>query len=87
MSVYHTKNRKARNKIDLLRLVDNKNNHYCLIKNFSNLVHFLTRSKLKQGKGPKFPKLPELLSTHCQTKLQEARYVLRDECTAGNTNA
>ena len=26
MSVYHTKNWKARNKIDLLRLVDNKNN-------------------------------------------------------------
>ena len=53
VSVYHTKNRKARNKIDLLRLVDNKNNHYCLIKNFSNLIRFLTRSKLKQGKGPK----------------------------------
>ena len=27
VSVYHTKNRKARNKIDLLRLVDIKNNH------------------------------------------------------------
>ena len=53
VSVYHTKNWKARNKIDLLRLVDIKNNHYCLIKNFSNLIHFLTRSKLKQGKGPK----------------------------------
>lgn len=53
VSVYHTKNREARNKIDLLRLVENKNSHYCLIKNFSNLIHFLTRSKVKQEKGPK----------------------------------
>ena len=53
LSVYHSKNRGARNRVDLLRLVENRNSHYCLIKNFSNLVHFLTRSKIKQRKGPK----------------------------------
>ena len=53
VSVYHSKNRKGRYKIDLLRLLENKNSHYCLIKNFSNLLHFLTRSKSKQNKGPK----------------------------------
>ena len=53
VSVYHSKNRKGRYKIDLLRLLENKNNHYCLIKNFSNLFHFLTRSKSKQNKRPK----------------------------------
>ena len=53
VSVYHSKNRKGRHKIDLLRLVENKNSHYCLIKNFSNLIHFLTRSKAKHSKGPK----------------------------------
>ena len=53
VSVYHSKNRRARHKIDLLRLMDNQNSHYCLIKNFSNLIHFLTRSRMKHDKGPK----------------------------------
>ena len=53
MSVYHSKNRKGRYKIDLLRLLENKSRHYCLIKNFPNLLVFLTRSKSKQNKGPK----------------------------------
>ena len=54
LSVYHSTNRKGRHKIDLLRLLENKNSHYCLIKkNISNLIHFLCRSKSKQNKGPK----------------------------------
>ena len=51
--VYHSKNRRGRHKIDLLRLMDNQNSHYCLIKNFSNLIHFLNRSRMKHDKGPK----------------------------------
>ena len=35
--VYLSENGKGRHKIDLLRLMDNQNSHYCLIKNFSNL--------------------------------------------------
>ena len=53
VSVYHSKNRRGRHKIDLLRLIDNQNSHFCLIKNFSNLIHFLTRSRMKHDKGPK----------------------------------
>ena len=43
VSMYHSKNRKRRH----------KNSHYCLIKNISNMIHFLCRSKLKQNKGSK----------------------------------
>ena len=53
VSVYHSKNRRGRHKSDPLRLMDNQNSHYCLIKNFSNLIHFLTRSRMKHDKGPK----------------------------------
>ena len=53
VSVYHSKNRRGRHKIDLFRLMDNQNSHYWLIKNFSNLIHFLTRSRMKHDKGPK----------------------------------
>ena len=53
VSVYHSKNRKGGYKIDPLRLLENKNSHYCMIKNFSNLLHILTRSKSKQNKEPK----------------------------------
>ena len=50
VSVYHSKNRRRRQKIDLLPLMDKQNSHYCLNKNFSNINHFLTRSRMK---GPK----------------------------------
>ena len=53
VSVYHTKNRRAGPKIDLLRLMDNQNSHICLIKNFLNHIHFLTMSRMKHDKGPK----------------------------------
>ena len=47
VSVNQSKNRRGRHKIDFLRLMDNQNSHYCLIKNFSHLIHFLTRSRMK----------------------------------------
>ena len=50
--VYYSKNRKRRHKIDL-RIFNNQNSHYCLNKSFSNLFHFLTRSRMKDDKGPK----------------------------------
>ena len=53
VSVYHSKNRKGRHKNELLRLLENKSSHYCLIKSISNLTYFLCRSKSKQNKGPK----------------------------------
>ena len=53
VSVYHSKNGKGRHKIDLLRLLKNKNSHLCLINNISNLIYFLCRWKSKQNKGPK----------------------------------
>ena len=53
VSVYHSKTRKGRHKINLLRLLENKNSLYCLMKNISNLFHFLCRWKSKQNKGPK----------------------------------
>ena len=52
VSLYHSKNRRGRHKNDLLRLMDNQNSHYCLIKKFSNLIHFLTGSRMKHDKGP-----------------------------------
>ena len=54
VSVYHCKNRIGRHKIDLFRLMDNQKSHYCLIKSFSNLFHFLTRSRKKHDNGPKY---------------------------------
>ena len=53
VSMYQRQNRKGRHKIELLRLLENKNSQYCLIRNISNLIHFLSRSKSKQNKGPK----------------------------------
>ena len=53
VSVYYSKSGKGRYKIDLLRLLETKNSHYCLIKVFLNLLHFLNRSKAKQNEGPK----------------------------------
>ena len=51
VSVYHSKNRKGRHKIDLLRLLENRNSHYCLIKIISNLIHFLCHSNQSKTKG------------------------------------
>ena len=53
VSVYHSKNRRGRHKIDLLRLKDNQNSHFCLIKKLSNYIRFPTRSRLKLDRGLK----------------------------------
>ena len=52
-NVYHSKNRTSRRKIKLLLLLEGQKSHYCLIKNFSNLMHQLHRSSKKRCKGPK----------------------------------
>ena len=53
MSVYQSKNWQGCHKTDPLRLLENKNSYYCLIKMISNWIHFLCRSKSKQNKGSK----------------------------------
>ena len=52
-NVYHSKNQTSRRKIKLLLLLDGQKSHYCLFKNFSNLMHKLHRSSRKRCKGPK----------------------------------
>ena len=52
-NVYHSKNRASRKKIKLLLLMEGTKSHYCLIKNFSNVIHRLHRSSKKRFKGPK----------------------------------
>ena len=53
VNVYNSKNKNFKKRVDLLRLVEEKRSHYCLIKNFSNIIHHLSRSPKKQAKGPK----------------------------------
>ena len=52
LNVFYSKNRKCRLS-KLLLLVDHDKSHYCLIKNFSNLMHHLTRSSSKRVGGPR----------------------------------
>ena len=51
--VYPSKNKTAKRRINLFRLVNGPKNHYCLFKNFSNLLQQLTRLKKKRRQGPK----------------------------------
>jgi len=53
VAVYYSKNKTSKRRINLLRLVDGSKSHYCLIKNFSNLLQRLTRSEKKRRQGPK----------------------------------
>ena len=53
INIYSSKNKKSRRRVDLLRLVNGKRSHYCLIKNFSNIIHHLSRSPKKREAGPK----------------------------------
>ena len=53
VNVYNSKNKKFKRRVDLLRLIEGKKRHYCLIRNFSNIIHHLSRSPKKQAKGPK----------------------------------
>ena len=53
LNVFHSRNRKCRRKVKLLLVVDHDKSHYCLITNFSNLMHHLTRSSSKRVGGPR----------------------------------
>ena len=53
VAVYYSKRKSSKRRINLLRLVEGSNSHYCLITNFSNLLHRLTRSESKRKKGSK----------------------------------
>ena len=53
LNVFYSKNQKCRRKVKLLLLVDHDKSHYCLTKNFSNLMHHLTRSSSKRVGGPR----------------------------------
>ena len=53
INIYSSKNKKSRRRVDLLRLVNGNRSHYCLIKNFSNIIHHLSRSPKKREAGPK----------------------------------
>ena len=53
LPLYLNRNRKRRHKSDLLRLMDNQNIHFGLFRSFSNLIPFLTRSRMKHDMGPK----------------------------------
>lgn len=53
INIYNSKNKQQRRKVNLLRLIEGERNHYCLIKNFSNLIHHLSRSPRKRSSGPK----------------------------------
>ena len=86
VSVYHSENRKGRYKNDPLCLVENKDSHYCLNKNISNLLHFPSRSKSKQNKAPKsrfFKIVPNPLSK----KLRRECILLRKQCPTWELNA
>ena len=53
VAVYYSKRKSSKRRINLLRLVEGSNSHYCLITNFSNLLQRLTRSESKRKKGSK----------------------------------
>ena len=52
-NVHHSKSRASRKNVKLLLLVKGTKSHYCLIKNFSNVMHRLHRSSKKRFEGPK----------------------------------
>ena len=53
LNFFFSKNRKCRQKVKFLQLVDHDKSHYCLIENFRNLMHHLTRSSSKRVGGPR----------------------------------
>ena len=50
LNVFYSKIRKCRRKV---KFVDRDKSHYCLMKNFSNLMHHMTRSSSKKLGGPR----------------------------------
>ena len=53
VAVFYSKNKNSKRRVNLLRLVSGSKTHYCLIKNFSNLLQRLTRSENKRRNGSK----------------------------------
>ena len=53
VAVFYSKNKNSKRRVNLLRLVNGSKTHYCLIKNFSNLLQRLTRSEKKRKNGSK----------------------------------
>ena len=47
VAVFYSKNKSCKRRVKLLRLVSGCKTHYCLIKNFSNLLQRLIRSEKK----------------------------------------
>ena len=86
VSVYHSKNRKGRYRIDLLRLLENKDSHCCLIKKNSNLLHFLTWAKSKQNKGPISRFWRNCFQPIVKKILQKACILLPKECPTWDSN-
>ena len=87
VSVYHSKNRKGWHKIDLSRLLENKNIHYCLIKNISNLIHFLCRSKSKLNKGPKSRSCRNCFQPIVKPNFKKTCTFLREQRPTRDSNA
>ena len=52
LAVFYSKNRSCKWRVNSLRLVSGCKTHYCLIKNFSNLLQRLTRSEKKESTAP-----------------------------------
>ena len=53
VAVFYSKNKSSKRRVNLLRLVSGCKTHYCLIKNFSNLLQRLMRSEKKRKHGSK----------------------------------
>ena len=53
VAVFYSNNKSSKRRVNLLRLVSVCKTHYCLIKNFSNLLQRLTRSEKKRKHGSK----------------------------------
>ena len=85
-NVFYSKNRKCRPKVQILQLVDHDKSHYCLMKNFSNLMHHLTRSSSKRIGGPR-----TRFCGNCKQSFVKNNFsnhvVLWAPQTAGNKNA
>ena len=47
LNAFYNKKREYRRKVKLLLLVDHDKSHFCLIKDFSNFMHHLTRKELE----------------------------------------
>ena len=53
VAVFYSMNKNSKHRVNLLCLVSGSKTHYCLIKNFSNLLQRLTQSEKKRRNGSK----------------------------------